>query len=106
MYGHGGFFKTKGVGQKIMAAAMNTPVSVMETAGEGGAWGIAILALYMKNKKTEESLTSYLENIVFTGMQEKKIIPDSEDVKGFDLFMEHYMDGLKIERAAVDSLRA
>jgi len=106
MYGHGGFFKTKGVGQKIMAAAMNTPVSVMETAGEGGAWGIAVLAFYMKNKKLDESLTSYLENNVFAGVQGKKIIPDSEDVKGFDLFMINYMNGLKIERAAVDSLQA
>ncbi|SEW26267.1 xylulokinase [[Clostridium] fimetarium] len=106
MYGHGGLFKTKGVGQKIMAAAMNTPVFVMETAGEGGAWGIAILACYMKNKETEESLATYLENKVFCGDQGKKIIPDPEDVKGFDLFMIKYMNGLKIERAAVDSLRA
>jgi len=106
MYGHGGFFKTKGVGQKIMAAAMNTPVFVMETAGEGGAWGIAILACYMKNKETEESLATYLENKVFCGDQGKKIIPEPEDVKGFDLFMIKYMNGLKIERAAVDSLRA
>ena len=106
MYGHGGFFKTKGVGQKIMAAAMNTPVSVMETAGEGGAWGIAILAFYMKNKETEESLASYLETKVFGGDQGKKIIPDPEDVKGFDLFMKNYIDGLKIERAAVDCMWA
>lgn len=106
MYGHGGFFKTKGVGQKIMAAAMNTPVSVMETAGEGGAWGIAILANFMKNKENEESLISYLESKVFTGLDGEKIIPDPEDVKGFDLFMKNYIDGIKIERAAADSLQS
>mgnify|MGYP000721347920 CR=1 FL=1 len=63
--GHGGFFKTKGVGQKVMAAAVNAPVSVMETAGEGGAWGIALLAAYRKNKAEGESLASYLEEQVF-----------------------------------------
>ena len=68
--GHGGFFKTKEVGQKIMAAAVNVPVSVMETAGEGGAWGIALLASYMLRKATKkESLESYLANKIF--LQEK-----------------------------------
>ena len=65
LLGHGGFFKTKGVGQKVMAAAVNAPVSVMETAGEGGAWGIALLAAYRKNKTEGESLASYLEEQVF-----------------------------------------
>jgi len=106
MYGHGGLFKTKDVGQKIMAAAMNTPVFVMETAGEGGAWGIAILAYYMKNKEAEESLATYLETKVFGGEQGTKIIPEPEDVKGFDLFMNKYIEGLKIERTAVNILRA
>ena len=65
--GHGGFFKTKEVGQKMMAAAMNVPVSVMETAGEGGAWGIALLASYMLNKAANEPLEAYLSNKVFAG---------------------------------------
>ena len=104
--GHGGLFKTKGVGQKIMAGAIDTPVSVMETAGEGGAWGIAILASYMKNKKDGQTLEAYLDEEVFAGQKGEEIQPDSEDVKGFDQFMERYAAGLAIERAAVDSLKA
>src|SRR5699024_5250737 len=88
--GHGGLFKTKGVGQKIMAGAIDTPVSVMETAGEGGAWGIAILASYMKNKKDEQTLEEYLDKEVFAGQEGVEIQPDSEDVDGFDKFMERY----------------
>lgn len=101
--GHGGLFKTKGVGQSIMAAAMNVPVSVMETAGEGGAWGIALLASYMKNKEQGETLDSYLTNKVFAGQEAVEMSPDPEDVKGFDAFIERYKAGLVIERAAVDS---
>lgn len=104
--GHGGLFKTKGVGQKIMAGAIDTPVSVMETAGEGGAWGIAILASYMKNKKDGQTLEAYLDEEVFAGQKGEEIQPDPEDVKGFDQFMERYAAGLAIERAAVDSLKA
>ena len=104
--GHGGLFKTKGVGQKIMAGAIDTPVSVMETAGEGGAWGIAILASYMKNKKDGQTLEAYLDEEVFVGQKGEEIQPDPEDVKGFDQFMERYAAGLAIERAAVDSLKA
>lgn len=106
MYGHGGLFKTKGVGQKIMAAAMDTPVSVMETAGEGGAWGIAVLAAYMQNKKDGETLDAYLSNTVFAGEQGVEIAPDPDDVKGFDAFMKDYMAALKAERGAVDSLKS
>ena len=104
--GHGGLCKTKGVGQKIMAGAIDTPVSVMETAGEGGAWGIAILASYMKNKKDGQTLEAYLDEEVFVGQKGEEIQPDPEDVKGFDQFMERYAAGLAIERAAVDSLKA
>lgn len=104
--GHGGLFKTKGVGQKIMAGAIDTPISVMETAGEGGAWGIAILASYMKNKKDGQTLEAYLDEEVFAGQKGEEIQPDPEDVKGFDQFMERYAAGLAIERAAVDSLKA
>lgn len=103
IFGHGGLFKTKGVGQSIMAAAMNVPVSVMETAGEGGAWGIALLASYMKNKEEGETLDSYLTNKVFAGQEAVEMNPDPEDVKGFDAFIERYKAGLAIERAAVDS---
>lgn len=103
--GHGGFFKTKEVGQRIMAAAMNVPVSVMETAGEGGAWGIALLASYMLNKEKDEPLEAYLSNRVFAGENGTTIAPDQKDVAGFTAFMERYKKGLVIERAAVDGLR-
>jgi sugar (pentulose or hexulose) kinase len=103
--GHGGFFKTKEVGQRIMAAAMNVPVSVMETAGEGGAWGIALLASYMLHKATNEPLEAYLSNKVFAGENGTTIAPDQRDVDGFTTFMERYKKGLVIERAAVDALK-
>jgi len=103
--GHGGFFKTEEVGQKIMAAAMNVPVSVMETAGEGGAWGIALLASYMLHKAKNEPLEAYLSNKVFAGENSTTIAPDPRDVDGFTTFMERYKKGLVIERAAVDGLR-
>lgn len=102
--GHGGLFKTKGVGQRIMAAAMDAPVSVMETAGEGGAWGIALLASYMLNKGENESLDDYLTNRVFAGDQGTKLEADPKDVAGFETFIERYKKGLPIERAAVDYL--
>lgn len=103
--GHGGFFKTKEVGQKIMAAAVNVPVSVMETAGEGGAWGIALLASYMVNRKENESLDDFLNEKVFAGQQGSSIAPDPSDVAGFNEFMKRYINGLAIERAAVDNLK-
>ena len=103
--GHGGFFKTKKVGQRIMAAAMNVPVTVMETAGEGGAWGIALLASYMLHKSESEPLEAYLSDKVFAGENGMTIAPDRADVDGFSAFMERYKKGLVIERAAVDALR-
>ncbi len=103
--GHGGFFKTKDVGQKIMAAAMNVPVSVMKTAGEGGAWGIALLAAYMLHKTENEPLEAYLSNKVFAGENGTTIAPDQRDIESFAAFMERYKKGLIIERAAVDALR-
>jgi sugar (pentulose or hexulose) kinase len=102
--GHGGFFKTKDVGQKMMAAAMNVPVSVMDTAGEGGAWGIALLASYMIHKTPNEPLEAYLSSEVFVGENSTTIVPDPKDVAGFTAFMERYKKGLVIERAAVDGL--
>ncbi len=103
--GHGGFFKTKEVGQRMMAAAMNVPVSVMETAGEGGAWGIALLASYMFNKAENEPFEAYLTNKVFAGEKGSTIAPDQKDVDGFAAFMERYKKGLPIERAAVEGLK-
>ncbi len=106
MFGHGGLFKTKGVGQRVAAAAMNTSVSVMETAGEGGAWGIALLAAYMKDKKDNEALGEYLEQKIFNGQTGSSMDPISEDVEGFNKFMERYMAGLAVEHAAVKARSA
>ena len=103
--GHGGLFKTKGVGQNLLAGAINTPVSVMETAGEGGAWGIAVLASYLVNKEEGESLEDYLNNKVFAGQEGEEVLPDERDVQGFDEFMVRYKEGLAIERAAVEHLK-
>jgi len=88
VFGHGGFFKTKDVGQKMMAAAMNVPVSVMETAGEGGAWGIALLASYMLHKAEKEPLEEYLSIKVFAGETGTTIAPDQRDIESFLAFME------------------
>ena len=102
--GHGGLFKTKGVGQSILAAAIDAPVSVMETAGEGGAWGIALLASYMINKGADESLAAFLDSKVFAGQKGEKMSPKSSDVQGFNQFMKRYTAGLAIERAAVENI--
>lgn len=104
LLGHGGLFKTKGVGQQILADAMNSPISVMETAGEGGAWGIAVLASYMIQKADGETLGDYLNSKVFAGQEGSSLDPDPEGVKGFDDFIRIYKAGLPIERAAVDSM--
>ncbi|ACT02836.1 xylulokinase [Paenibacillus sp. JDR-2] len=103
--GHGGLFKTEGVGQKIMAGALNVPVSVMETAGEGGAWGIALLASYMMNKAENETLENFLNEKVFAGKAGSQVSPDPKDAEGFEVFMKRYKSGLSIERAAVEYLK-
>lgn len=100
--GHGGLFKTKGVGQKILAAAINSPISVMETAGEGGAWGIALLASYLVNNPDKLSLADYLENVVFAGDKGVEIAPVPEDVEGFNAYIENYKSCLPVEQSAVD----
>ncbi|MFV0342851.1 MAG: xylulokinase [Anaerocolumna sp.] len=105
IFGHGGLFKTKGVGQSIMAAAIDVPVTVMETAGEGGAWGIALLASYMINKSENETLEAYLSEKVFAGKVGSTMAPNAKDVEGFNEFMVRYNKGLAIERAAVDCLK-
>lgn len=104
IFGHGGLFKTKDVGQKIMAGAINVPVSVMETAGEGGAWGIAILASYMIHKEEGQSLDEYLTKHVFQGKTGSRMQPDPKDVEGFEQFIKRYTKGLEIERKAVEIL--
>ncbi|MDR1353842.1 MAG: ATPase [Treponema sp.] len=104
LLGHGGLFKTKGVGQRLMAAALNVPVSVMESAGEGGAWGIALLAAYLRQKARGETLEDYLARKVFAGNAGERVEPDAEDVRGFGAFMSRYTQGLAIERAAVENL--
>jgi len=103
MFGHGGLFKTPVVGQSVLAAAINSPVSVMETAGEGGPWGMAILASYVE-EANNRSLQDYLNEVIFAGQKITKILPKQEDVEGFDAFMKKYMAGLDIEHAAVKAL--
>lgn len=99
--GHGGLFRTKGVGQRILAAAINSPISVMETAGEGGAWGIALLASYLVNNDKKQNLADFLDEHVFAGDAGVEISPVPEDVKGFNTYIENYKAGLSIEKAAV-----
>jgi sugar (pentulose or hexulose) kinase len=103
--GHGGFFKTEGVGQRIMAAVMNAPVAVMQTAGEGGAWGIALLAMYLHNRQPGETLVDFLEKKVFLNQKDNMIMPDPVDVAGFNVFMKQFKQGLPIERAAVVNIK-
>ena len=99
--GHGGLFRTKGVGQRVLAAALNSPISVMETAGEGGAWGIALLAAYVVNNAEKLSLADFLDKKVFAGNTGTEIAPTAEDVEGFNAYIETYKAGLEIEKAAV-----
>ena len=105
LLGHGGYFKTKEVGQKLMAAALGTPVSVMESAGEGGAWGIALLAAFMLQADGKE-LENFLAEKVFAGNAGVKIDPDPKDIEGFKKYMKHYAAGLAVERAAVEKWEA
>ncbi len=100
--GHGGFFKTPVIGQSVLAAAMNAPVSVMETAGEGGAWGVAVLAAFAANKEVGENLPDYLDNKIFATQKMTTLDPDEKIVASFNQFMENYKKGLSVERAAVE----
>ncbi len=103
IYGHGGFFKTEEVGQRIMSQATSTPVSIMENAGEGGAWGIALLASYLDN--TDKSLATFLEEQVFAGGRTVTIEASNDEIKGFETFISRYKQGLAIERAAISYLK-
>lgn len=99
--GHGGLFKTKGVGQRVLAAAINSPISVMETAGEGGAWGIALLGSYLVNNNKHLSLADFLDEKVFAGNAGVEVSPTAEDVAGFNAYIETYKTCLPVEEAAV-----
>ena len=99
--GHGGLFRTPGVGQRILAAALASPISVMETAGEGGAWGIALLASYLVQRRDGQTLADYLDEAVFAGNCGSEIVPTPEEVAGFDAYIANYRAGLPIEEAAV-----
>ena len=99
--GHGGLFKTPGVGQRILAAALNSPISVMETAGEGGAWGMALLAAYMCYEERQLSLPDYLDEVVFAGNTGTEIAPSADEVKGFETYIKHYQAFLPVELTAI-----
>ena len=103
--GHGGLFKTPVVGQRLMAAALNVPISVMESAGEGGAWGIALLAAYAGVKGSGESLEVFLSDEIFASSEVSTIVPDPADVKGFEEYLERYVSALQVELAAVENLK-
>lgn len=103
--GHGGFFKTKGVGQRYLAAAVGAPVTVMDTASEGGAWGIALLAAYLADKKDGEKLEDFLDNRIFKELSGETIEPTKEEIDGFNVFMDHYKAGLEIEKSAIEHMK-
>lgn len=102
--GHGGFFKAKDAGQSVLAAAMNADITVTETAGEGGAWGIALLASYLISKSEGETLSDFLNAKVFNSCEEYTMAPDPDDVKGFNEFIERYKSCYPVEQAAIENI--
>jgi sugar (pentulose or hexulose) kinase len=105
MFAHGGLFATKGVAQRFLAAAIDTPVAVGETAAEGGAWGIAVLAAFRASRTPEQSLADYLTTRVFADAVLEELKPDPVDVAGFDAFMQRYVQALPVQQAAIDHTR-
>ncbi|MBQ3374766.1 MAG: ATPase [Oscillospiraceae bacterium] len=103
--GHGGFFKTPGVGQRMLSAAVSAPVSVMETAGEGGPYGMALLAAYMLWKDDGETLEDYLDNKVFADAASSTLMADEIEIAGFDAFLTRYKNAFDVERTAVKTLK-
>ena len=101
IYGHGGFFKTKEVGQRMLSAAINAPVSVMQTAGEGGPYGMALLCAYALWRDENESLEDYLDNKVFGSCVSETVMADADEVDGFNKFIENYKSCLEVEKAAI-----
>jgi sugar (pentulose or hexulose) kinase len=104
IYGHGGFFKTPEVGQRMLSAAVGAPVSVMETAGEGGPYGMALLAAYMLWKEEGESLPDYLDGKVFADAKASTLTATEEEIRGFNAFLNRYKSALPMERCAVEVL--
>ena len=104
LYGHGGFFKTPEVGQRMLSAAVGAPVSVMETAGEGGPYGMALLAAYMLWRDEGESLPDYLDDKVFADAKSATLMAGDEDVAGFNAFLARYKKALPLERRATEVL--
>jgi sugar (pentulose or hexulose) kinase len=104
MFAHGGLFKTEGVAQRFLAAAINTPVSVGDVAAEGGAWGIAVLAAFLRDRDSGQDLTDYLATRVFADISLRTETPDEADVAGFEAFIRRYVAALPVERAAVEHL--
>ena len=102
--GHGGLFKTPVVGQRVLAAALGSPISVMKTAGEGGAWGIALLGAYQQRTDRTLSLAAWLEQEVFAGEEAIEIAPTAEDIAGFDAYIQRYKAGLAVEKAATEAI--
>lgn len=104
IYGHGGFFKTPRVGQRLLSAAIQSPVSCMETAGEGGPYGMALLAAYMICKRKDETLADFLENRVFFNTASTTILADNDEIDGFNAFLRRYLNAFAMEKAAVEGL--
>ena len=105
LLGHGGYFKTPVAGQKILAAALKTPISVMETAGEGGPWGMALLAAYRVNRTEGQTLEAYLNERVFAGAKGSSEAPDAADAAGFDAYTQRFTQALAAESAAVQTMK-
>jgi len=103
MYAHGGMFRTAGVAQRFLAAALDAPVGVADSASEGGAWGIAVLAAYLESSD-ELHLTEFLDTRVFADTDANIVTPDGDDVAGYAAYLDSYRAGLAVERAAVAAL--
>jgi len=103
LYGHGGFFKVPEAGQRMLSAAAGVPVSVMQTAGSGGPYGMALLAAYRLNREPGEALPDYLENKVFAGAQSTTLLADDSDIEGFNTFLDRYMKAFPVELAAIEN---
>ena len=104
LYGHGGYFKTPGVGQRMLSAAVGSPVSVMETAGEGGPYGMALLAAYMLWKRPGQTLEDYLDKKVFAEAKSSTLMAEEKDIAGFNAFLARYKKALPVEKAAIEHL--
>ena len=102
--GHGGLFKTPVVGQKYLAAACNAPVTCMDTAGEGGPYGMALLAAFLLERGEGESLEDYLDTRVFAGVSGTTLVPAPEDAAGFNTYIQNYKRLLQVEQTAVEVL--